>query len=146
MKKTFSIGQVIAKIWEIENSIDVKCLSYGLYDKVNKEYINVSNKEKCFDYEDAYENRNLFRYTYDKSLDNDFVSYLLKHHGEIYFPMLRKNDQKAYVAQFDVKTLVDKHGECHGVTPSEYFKDNFCFSNKSKGNQCEGQLVLQLII
>ena len=63
-----NLAEVVAMILDIESSINVKCLSYGLYDKTNKEYINESNKDISFDYHEAYENKFKFKYTYDKSL------------------------------------------------------------------------------
>lgn len=137
-----NLPQVIAIILDIESNIGVSCLSYGLYDKVNKEYITEANKGISFDYSEAYDNKCKFRYTHDKSLMDNNIIYLLKHHGEIYFPMLKKNTQKAYVAQFDVTELLSKYGENHSVTPDKYFTEKFCWgtgSNK-KSKQCEGQL------
>ena len=58
--------------------------------------------------------------------------------------MLKKNTQKAYVAQFDVTELVTKYGENYSVTPDTYFKDKFCWPIKKDNKQCEGQLVLPL--
>ena len=138
-----NLAEVVAIILDIESSINVKCLSYGLYDKTNKEYISESNKDISFDYHEAYENKFRFKYTYDKSLKENNIIYLLKHHGEIYFPMLKKNTQKAYVAQFDVSELISKYGENYSVTPDKYFAEKFCWSKKNN-KQCEGQLILSL--
>ena len=121
MRPELNLAEVIAMILEIEASINVKCLSYGLYDKTNKEYITESNSNNCFDYKEAYDNKSKFRYTYDKKLKDNAVVYLLKHHGELYFPMLKKGTQKAYVAQFDVTKLIAKYGEKHFVTPDKCF-------------------------
>lgn len=122
-----NLAEVIAMILDIESCINVKCLSYGLYDKTNKEYINKTNKDISFDYHEAYEDKLRFKYTYDKSLKEDSIVYLLKHHGEIYFPMLKRNTQKAYVAQFDVLELISKYGENYSVTPDKYFTEKFCW-------------------
>lgn len=139
-----NIGQVIGLILKIESDIKVPCLSYGLYDKANKEYITDQNKESSFDYYDTYENRCRFRYTVDPSIEENAIMYLLSHHGEIYFPMLKKNTQKAYVAQFDMDKLLELHGSNTGTTPDQYFKDKFCWkTRKSKTKQCTGQMVLQ---
>lgn len=135
-----NLTQVITMILDIESSINVKCLSYGLYDKTNKEFINEFNKGKSFDYHEAYENKFKFRYTYANSLKDNYIIYLLKHHGEIYFPMLKKNTMKAYVAQFDITELVSKYGQNYSITPDKYFEDKFCWDKK----QCKGQLVLPL--
>ena len=144
--KPLNLAQVIGLILKVQDDIGIKCLSYGLYDKTNKEYITDQNKSISYDYYEAYDNRCRFRYTHDESLTDDIVIYLLKHHGEIYFPMLKKNDQKAYVAQFDVMELLSKYGEKHSVTPDTYFKDKFCWSTPKKkpSKQCEGQLSLPL--
>ena len=140
-----NLTEVIAMILDIESTIGVTCLSYGLYDKTNKEYITESNKDTCFDYHETYEQKCRFRYTHSLSLMDNSVIYLLKHHGELYFPMLKKNTQKAYVAQFDVTELITKYGENHFVTPDKYFTEFFCKETKKKANkQCEGQLVLPL--
>lgn len=143
-----NLAEVVAMILDIESSINVKCLSYGLYDKTNKEYISESNKDINFDYHEAYENKFRFKYTYDKSLKENNIIYLLKHHGEIYFPMLKKNTQKAYIAQFDVTELISKYGENYSVTPDTYFQQKFCWKTKKKkkaNKQCEGQLVLPFL-
>lgn len=142
MRPELNLTEVIAMILEIEASINIKCLSYGLYDKANKEYITESNKGDSFDYHEAYENKFRFKYTYQKSLKENNIIYLFKHHGEIYFPMLKKNTQKAYVAQFDVTELITKYGEKHFVTPDKYFLDKFCFLEK-KQEKYE-QMVLPL--
>ena len=142
-----NLAEVVAMILDIESSINVKCLSYGLYDKTNKEYISESNKDISFDYYEAYENKFRFKYTYDKSLKENNIIYLLKHHGEIYFPMLKKNTQKAYVAQFDVSELISKYGENYSVTPDKYFAEKFCWvtsKKEEKTNQQFEQMVLPL--
>lgn len=141
MRPELNFTEVIAMILEIEASINVKCLSYGLYDKTNKEYITESNKGDSFDYHEAYENKFRFKYTYQKSLKENNIIYLLKHHGEIYFPMLKKNTQKAYVAQFDMSELVSKYGEKVDITPDEYFSENFFFLKKQEKYE---QMVLPL--
>ena len=143
-----NVAEVIAMILKIESEIGVQCLSYGLYDKTNKEYITIRNKDINHDYAEAYDNRCKFRYTHDKSLNDDVVIYLLKHHGELYFPMLKKNTQKAYIAQFDVTELISKYGENYSVTPDTYFQQKFCWKAKKKkkaNKQCEGQLVLPFL-
>ena len=147
MKPELNLTEVIAMILEIEASINVKCLSYGLYDKANKEYITESNKDISFDYHEAYENKFRFKYTYDKSLKENNIIYLLKHHGEIYFPMLKRNTQKAYVAQFNVSELISKYGENYSVTPDKYFTEKFCWvtpKKEEKTNQQFEQMVLPL--
>lgn len=145
MKPELNVAQVVGLILKIQSDINVTCLSYGLYDKTNKEYITERNKGISYDYYEAYDNMYRFRYTHDESLLDNAVIYLLKHHGEIYFPMLKKNTQKAYVAQFDVTELLAKYGQNHSVTPDTYFRDKFCWpSAKKKSNQCAGQLSLPL--
>lgn len=139
-----TITRVIDIILEIEKKINVKCLSYGLYDKMSKEFISIENERSRYDYHYAYENRCRFRYTYDNTLFNDIIAYLFKHHGEIYFPMLLKDNCKAYVAQFDVEELLFKYGEQHSVTPDTYYRNKFLWTGKEKKKQCEGQLVLPL--
>ena len=144
-KVQLNISQVIGLILKIESDLKIKCLSYGLYDKANKEYITEQNKHESFDYYDAYDNRCRLRYTHDESLKDNTIAYLFKHHGQIYFPMLKRGTQKAYIAQFDIDELLTKYGCNHDITPSTYFKDKFCFSKKSKkSKQCEGQLSLPL--
>lgn len=141
-KPRLNLAEVIGMFLDIESDIGVKCLSYGLYDKANKEYINKANANINFDYAEAYENKAKYRYTYDTKLNDNIVVYLLKHHGEIYFPMLKKNTQKAYVAQFDVTELISKYGEEYSVTPDTYFKEKFCWVEK-KQEKYE-QMVLPL--
>lgn len=145
-KPQLNIAQVISLILKTEAEIGVKCLSYGLYDKTNKEYITEQNANICYDYYEAYDNRCRFRYTHDEFLMDNPVIYLLKHHGELYFPMLKRNTQKAYVAQFDVSELISKYGQNHSVTPDTYFKDKFCWpsAKKKSSKQCEGQLTLPI--
>lgn len=148
-KPELNLSQLIGMILQIESEIKVDCISYGLYDKENKEYITQENCDLNFDYYETFNNKCRFRYTYDTKLKEDVIVYLLKHHGEIYFPMLKKNTQKAYVAQFDTNTLIEKYGVKHNVTPDEYFKNNFCWVSpkkpkKSKSTQCPGQLTLPL--
>jgi hypothetical protein len=101
-KPQLNISEIIGLIFKIESQVGVECLSYGLYDKVNKEYITRENANKNYDYCNAYDNRCRYRYTYNESLLDNPTEYLLKHHGEIYFPILVKGMQKAYVAQFDI--------------------------------------------
>ena len=145
MRPELNISEVIGFILTTEAKIGVTCISYGLYDKTNKEYITQENKHICFDYHEAYDNRCRFRYTHDESLMDNAIVYLLKHHGEIYFPMLKKNTQKAFVAQFDVSELLSKYGEKYSVTPDTYFKEKFCWpSVKKSSKQCVGQLMLPL--
>ena len=120
-----SLTEVIGTILKIEHQTGVKCLSYGLYDKANKEYITSQNMHKSCDYCKAYDNRCKYRYTHGRTLMDNPLLYLLEHHGEIYFPMLMKGTQKAYVAQFDMAELIAKHGERGAVTPSTYFRENF---------------------
>lgn len=139
-----NIAQIVAMILDIESKIGVKCLSYGLYDKTRKEYITESNKNSCYEYYEAYEHKFMYRYTHDNSLMDNAVIYLLKHHGEIYFPMLKKGTQKAFVAQFDVIELLSKYGQNHSVTPDKYFTEKFCWNIKKTSKQCVGQLVLPL--
>ena len=139
-----NISEVIGMILDIQSVVGVTCLSYGLYDKTNKEYITDENKGISYDYYEAYTNRCKFRYTHNSSLKENYIIYLLKHHGEIYFPMLKKDTQKAYVAQFDIVELINKYGENYSVTPDTYFKNKFCWSTKKDNKQCEGQLVLPL--
>ena len=140
-KPKLNLGEVIGMFLDIESNIGVKCLSYGLYDKTNKEYITKANADN-FDYIEAYNNKAKYRYTYDTKLDDNVVVYLLKHHGELYFPMLKKNTQKAYVAQFDITELISKYGEECSVTPDTYFKERFCWTEK-KQKKYE-QMVLPL--
>ena len=144
-KPILNIAEIISLILKIESQVGVKCLSYGLYDKQNKEYITRENMDKSYDYYNAYDNRCKYRYTYSESLTDNPTIYLLQHHGEIYFPMLMKGTQKAYVAQFDITELLSKHGERCSVTPDSYFKEKFCWSTPKKkaSKQCEGQLTLQ---
>lgn len=141
-----NLSQVIAMILQIESDIKVPCLSYGLYDKADKTYITIENKDTCFDYHEAYDNRCKFRYTHDASVKDNAVIYLLKHHGEIYFPMLKRNTQKAYVAQFDVDKLLELYGANCNTTPDQYFKEKFCWETKTAASksskQCAGQLSL----
>lgn len=141
-KPEINVAEVIAMILDIESDIGIECLSYGLYDKTNKEFITEDNANINFDYKEAYDNKSKFRYTYDKKIKDNAITYLLKHHGELYFPMLKKNTQKAYVAQFDVTELITKYGEKHFVTPDKYFLDKFCFLEK-KQEKYE-QMVLPL--
>ena len=142
-----NVAEVIAMIFDIEHKLCIQCLSYGLYDKSNKEYITMKNKDVSYDYSEAYDNRCKYRYTHSSYLTDDIVVYLLKHHGELYFPMLKKNTQKAYVAQFNVTELISKYGENYSVTPDTYFQQNFCWETKKKkySKQCEGQLVLPFL-
>ena len=146
MKPQLNIAEVVSLILKIEADINIKCLSYGLYDKTNKEYITEENMKYSYDYYDAYDNRCRFRYTHDASLMENTIIYLLKHHGEIYFPMLKRGTCKAYVAQFDTTELLSKYGEKCSITPDAYFKDKFCWytPKKKPSKQCVGQLSLPL--
>lgn len=137
-----NIVEVVTMILDIEKELGVKCLSYGLYDKTFKKYITEDNKNESFDYRDAFDNRYRLRYTCKFTKDN-IVLYLLKHHGELYFPMLKKGTQKAYIAQFDVKELFTKYESNCSITPSKYFMENYNFVWTDK-KQCKGQLVLPL--
>lgn len=144
-KPKLNISEVIGLILKLEHELGIKCLSYGLYDKANKEFITTENMGNSYDYYNAYDNRCKYRYTHHESLLENPTVYLLQHHGEIYFPMLMKGTQKAYVAQFDVSELLSKHGEKCSVTPDTYFKEKFCWSTtKKKSKQCEGQIILPL--
>ena len=59
--------------------------------------------------------------------------------------MLKKNTQKAYVAQFDVSELISKYGENYSVTPDKYFAEKFCWvTSKKETNQQFEQMVLPL--
>lgn len=148
MRPELNVAEVIAMILDIETKIGVRCLSYGLYDKANKEYITIKNKDTNYDYSEAYNNRCKYRYTHNEFLTSNTIVYLLKHHGELYFPMLKKGTQKAYVAQFDVTELIAKYGEDYSVTPDTYFTEKFCWGTKKKkkaNKQCEGQLVLPFL-
>ena len=61
--------------------------------------------------------------------------------------MLKKNTQKAYVAQFDVSELISKYGENYSVTPDKYFAEKFCWvtsKSKKETNQQFEQMVLPL--
>lgn len=139
-----NLSQVVGMILKIESDIKVPCLSYGLYDKEDKVYITARNKDTCFDYNEAYDNRCRFRYTHDTRMNDNIIVYLLNHHGELYFPMLKKNTQKAYVAQFDMNALLELYGSKYDTTPDQYFKNQFCWQTKvtKKSDQCEGQLEL----
>lgn len=140
-----NVTKVIDIIMDIENRTGVKCLSYGLYDKKTKEFISIENESFSYDYHYAYENRCRFKYTHDKAVIENPILYLFRHHGEIYFPMLMKDNCKAYIAQFDVTELLSKYGENHSITPNTYYKEKFCWTKKEKKRkECDGQLMLPL--
>lgn len=135
-KTRINIVDIIRLINKIEDDYGLKSLTHGLYDRENKEFITEQNKCKYFDYYEAYERFCYFKYAYDKALDEDVISYLLSHHGQIYFAMLKKGTRKAFVVNYDMNELIEKYGD--KIKPKRT-------NRKKKSTQCEGQLVLPFV-
>ena len=135
-KRCINIAQIIRFIDSIESNYGIKNTKYGLYDKDNQEFITEQNKHDSIDYYKAYRYRCNYMYAYDKALDEDVISYLLNHHGQIYFAMLKKGTRKAFVVNYDMDELIEKYGD--KIKPKST-------NRKKKSTQCEGQLVLPFV-
>ena len=102
MKIKLNVAEIVSLISTIESELDIKCLAYGLYDKINKEYITEENRHNSFDYYEVYDSYGRYCYSCDESLKNNPLDYLIKHNGRIYLPMLKKGAKKGYYAEFDI--------------------------------------------
>lgn len=136
-KIRINIVDIIRMINKIEDDYGLKSITYGLYDRENREFITNQNKDKCFDYYSAYESYYRYKYAYDKALDEDVISYLLNHNGQIYFAMLKKGTRKAFVVHYDMDELIEKYGN--------HKNESKRTNRKKKSTQCEGQLVLPFV-
>lgn len=95
-RPVLSIAECIGIVENIQNQTGIECKRYGAYDK----------GLKIFTPFEAYAQT-----LYTHSLrDEDYVKYLLRHRGEIYFPALVKGQQLAFLAIFDTKALYEKFG------------------------------------
>ena len=77
--------------------------SYYLWDKKSLEKITIENKDKCFDYTQAYDKIWAYFFILPEDFCDDPKRYLQEHKGRLYCPMLMKGNQKAMVFNFSIK-------------------------------------------
>lgn len=102
------LSTLIGKMLEIEKNTGIRLDAYYLYDRVSKEKITVQNCDRTFDYRQVYNNRSIYDYLFDDELEKNPIKVLAKCNGYVYIPVCLRNQQKAYIFQFnpaDIKRL-----------------------------------------
>lgn len=105
MRTKIKLSELISKMLKIEHSTGVKLEAYYLYDKTTKEKITIQNCNKSSDYSYIYNNCTKLDYSYDEELDIDPVKVLQRNKGFLYIPICLRNQQKAYIFQFNTDDL-----------------------------------------
>ena len=112
------LSDVVRMILKIEDVVRIPIVECGLYDTHNKEYINIENEHKNYDYHHSYESMSSSRYTHDEELSDDFddiLLYLLNHNGVVVFTMFNKGSRgklhagKCYRVEYDLDKLYAKY-------------------------------------
>jgi hypothetical protein len=95
------LSSLIGKMLEIEKNTGIRLDAYYLYDRVAKEKITVQNCERTFEYRQAYNNRSIFDYMFDDEIEKNPLKVLQKCNGHVYVPVCLRNQQKAYIFEFN---------------------------------------------
>ena len=96
-----NLSTLISKMLKIESDTGIKLNAYYLYDRKTREQITVQNHQRTFDYYNAYSNRVKFNYMFDDELEKNPIQVLHKCNGFVYVPICLRNQQKAYIFEFD---------------------------------------------
>lgn len=105
---------LIGKMLNIETTTGIRIDSYYMFDRVSKERITVQNCERTFENHQAYDNRYKFDYLFNDELEKNPVQFLNKCNGFVYVPICLRNQQKAYIFEFnleDIKSLINPVGD-----------------------------------
>ena len=99
------LSTLIGKMLKIESDTGIKLDAYYLYDRLNKEKITVNNYQRTFEYRNAYDNRSIFDYMFDDEIEKNPIKFLQKCNGHVYIPVCLRNQQKAYIFEFNMEDI-----------------------------------------
>ena len=99
------LSALIGKMLDIEKNTGIRLNAYYLYDRLNKEKITIQNCERTFEYHNTYDNRCKFDYVFDDEIEKNPIKFLQKCNGHVYVPICLRNQQKAYIFEFNSEDL-----------------------------------------
>lgn len=105
MRTKIKLSALIGKMLEIEKNTGIRLDAYYLYDRIAKEKITVQNCERTFEYRQAYKNRSIYNYLFDDELEKNPIKTLVKCNGYVYIPVCLRNQQKAYIFEFNLEDI-----------------------------------------